>query len=113
GEVGLFAVGLWRRIVGGPVIRAAAGVRAFDERLAIARDAHWHNLDRRLSLAGDRGNVQVVKLRLGAFLREDLLDDACGDLSGAAEVGVLVIFERAGDAGDAEERPFDRGSDGA
>src|SRR5262245_25294524 len=91
------------RIVGRPVVRAASRVGPLDELLAVARDAHRHDLDFARTLAGEGGNVEVVKLRLRSLLGDNLLDDAAGDLSRPLEVGVLVVFQRAGDTGDAEE----------
>src|SRR5205814_200916 len=47
------------------------------------------------------------------FLLQNLLDDAGGDLRRSAEIGVLVVFQRAGNAGDAKECAFNRRGDRA
>ena len=83
------------------------GSSRFSKRVAVAGHVHRH--DAHLRRAGKRGrrNVQIVELRLVAFLIENLADDFAGEPGGLVEAGVLVELERDGHAGDAEERPFD------
>ena len=112
-QVRFVPLGPRRRIVRRPVIRPAARVGPLDVLLAVPRDAHRHDLYFAGPLAGDRGNVEVIELRLGPFLSQNLLDDADGDLGCPLVIRVLIELERAGNARDAEKRPFDRRGDRA
>ena len=98
-----------RRIFGRPVVGPAARIDAALVVLAVPRHAHRHHADMRPRRGhGLRRKVHVVQLGARALLRQDLCDDAAGQHGCPFEVRLRIVFERHGDAGDLEERAFDR-----
>ncbi len=100
---------VWSR----PIVVAAFRVLATYKAAAVVRQFHRHDFD--LARSGRRllRDVDVVQAtgRGGAFNK--LVDDVASDHRCGLEVVMRVIFERHRDAGDAEERTFNRGGYGA
>src|SRR4029078_7761572 len=99
-----------RRPAADSVVGAPARVQPLDDSLGVDALAELRHLDA-AKLAD--GEVDVEDdLRL-ALLRQLMPDEARGELRAAVEGEVLADERGEGDGGDVEQRPLERGGDGA
>ena len=103
----------WRRIVRGPVVGPTAWIDAAFEGLSVPRGAHRHDPQPGAARKGTRRDIDVVETARRRPAGQEFADHVDGDLGGPVEIGVLVVFERYGDARDPEKRPLDGGRHGA